>query len=191
MTATSLVKKLNFKLGLQLMMGLPGDNEKSFITSVRDVIKMNPDFVRLYPSLVLRHTPLYSMYSKGLYLPWSMRRTLDALKSSIKLFRKADISIARVGLQPDSSLRKNYVSGPFHPSLRYLVDCEIGLDLMTEIISSQSEIPKKIIFRVPKNMESIYTGSHRRNLKILKVRFGLEKVCLLPDDRCRYLELVA
>ena len=78
-----------------------------------------------------------------------------------------------------------------HPSLRYLVDCEIGLDLMIEIIDSQSEIPKKIIFRVPKNMESIYTGNHRRNLKILKVRFGLEKVCLLPDDWCRHLELVA
>ena len=55
-TATSLVNKFNFKL--QLMVGLPGDNEKRFITSVRDVIRMNPDIVRLYPYLVLQQAPL-------------------------------------------------------------------------------------------------------------------------------------
>lgn len=189
--AVFLMNKFKLKVGLQLMLGLPGDNEKRFITSVVDVIGMKPDFVRLYPALVLRHTPLYAMYKKGLYVPWSMERTLDNLKYAIKSFENAGIPVVRVGLQSDSSLKKNYVAGPFHPSLRYLVDCQIGFDLMVEKILSLSHIPKRIIFRVPKKLVSIYTGNRRENLKLLKMRFGIDEVCLKAEDECHQLELVA
>jgi len=189
--AVSLIAKYKFKLGLQLMMGLPGDNEKRFATSVADVIRMKPNFVRLYPALVLRHTALYAMYQKGLYTPWSMERTLDALKGAVKSFKSNGIPVIRVGLQPDSSLKNNLVDGPFHPSLRYLVDCRIGLDLMVGKILSLNPVPNRIMFRVPKNLVSIYTGNRRENLLLLKKKFGLDEVRLSGEDACRELELVA
>ena len=189
--AVFMIRKYKFKLGLQLMLGLPGDNEKSFQSSVLDVIKMKPDFVRLYPTLVLRHTALYSMYQKGLYKPWSLERTINSLKVAVKLFNREGIPIIRIGLQPDNSLKNNLVDGPFHPSIRYLVDCEIGLDLMIDKILSLDDIPKHLSFRVPKNRISIYTGNKRKNIEIIKERFGLDNVSLFEEDLCRQLELVA
>jgi histone acetyltransferase (RNA polymerase elongator complex component) len=189
--AVFLIRKFNFKLGLQLMLGLPGDNEKRFQSSVLDTIKMKPDFVRLYPALVLRHTALYSMYQKGLYKPWSLEKTIDSLKVAVKLFNSEGIPIIRMGLQPDNSLNNNLVDGPFHPSIRYLVDCEIGLDLMIDKILSLDNIPRSLSFRVPKNMISIYIGNKRKNIEIIKERFGLDNVLLFEEDLCRQLELVA
>ena len=178
-------------LGLQLMLGLPGDNEKLFQRSVMDVIATEPNFVRLYPTLVLRHTALYLMYQKGLYSPWSLERTLRALKSALALFKQFNIPVIRVGVQPDSSLKENLVAGPFHPSLRYLIDCQMSLDLMVEKILSLTRMPEKILFRVPKNSLSVYIGNKRENIRYLKDRFGFKEVSLFGEKFCREIELVA
>jgi len=187
----SLIKKHNLNLGLQLMLGLPGDNEKRFQKSVMDVISMKPNFVRLYPTLVLRHTALYSMYKKGLYHPWSLKRTIAALKNAILLFKMANIPIIRVGVQPDRSLKENLVAGPFHPSTRYLVDCQISLDLMIEKILSLTSLPHKIIFKVPKNLISVYVGNKRENISYIKDRFGFKDVSLVGEEYCSGIKLVA
>ena len=189
--STSLIKKRNFMLGLQLMLGLPGDNEKRFQRSVMDVISMKPDFVRLYPTLVLRHTSLYSMYQKGLYSPWSLGRTLNALKHALALFNKFSIPVIRIGVQPDRALEENLVAGPFHPSLRYLVDCQIRLDLMVEKILSLNRMPNKILFKVPKNLLSVFKGNKRHNIHYLQDRFGFNEVFIVGEDLSREIELVA
>jgi histone acetyltransferase (RNA polymerase elongator complex component) len=185
-----LIKERNFLLGLQLMLGLPGDNESLFQKSVIDVINMKPDFVRVYPTLVLRHTALFSMYKKGIYTPWSLDRTLKALKLAVKLFNKFNIPVIRVGVQPDKSLEENIVAGPFHPSLRYLIDCQLCLDLMVEKILSLARMPKVIFFRVPKKFLSIYIGNKRENINYIKDRFGFKEVILAGEELCREMELV-
>ena len=186
-----LIKERNFVLGLQLMLGLPGDSEARFMRSVRDVIIMKPNFVRLYPTLVLRHTKLYSMYKRGTYLPWSLDRTLEALKKAVRLFNEFSIPVIRVGVHPDPSLHENFVAGPFHPSLRYLVDCQMSLDLMVEKILSLNRIPNKILFRVPRDLLSVYTGNKHENIRYIQDRFGFDEVFLVGEELCRELELVA
>ncbi|UCC66821.1 MAG: radical SAM protein, partial [Deltaproteobacteria bacterium] len=39
----------DFEVGIQLMVGLPGDTPEKFATTVEDVIDMRPHFVRIYP----------------------------------------------------------------------------------------------------------------------------------------------
>ena len=187
----SLIREFGLKLGLQLMLGLPGDSEERFFGSVSDVVALAPDFVRLYPTLVLRHTPLYEMYRQGRYAPWTLERTLDALKGALISFNRAGIPVVRVGLQPDPSLIENFVAGPFHPSLRYLADCRIGLERMITEIECLDQIPKRVLFKVPLKSVSIYTGNHRENITQLKERFGLDEVKLSGEVHCRQIELVA
>jgi len=187
----SLIREFDFKLGLQLMLGLPVDSEERFVRSVSDVIALAPDFARLYPTLVLRHTPLHEMYRQGRYVPWTLERTLDALKGALKSFDRAGIPVVRVGLQPDPSLTENFVAGPFHPSLRYLADCRIGLDRMITEIECLDQIPKRVLFKVPLKSVSIYIGNRRENIIQLKERFGLDEVRLSGEVHCRQIELVA
>ena len=186
----SLIKEHNFTLGLQLMLGLPGDSESRFMRSVKDVISIEPNFVRLYPTLILRHTKLYSMYKRGLYLPWSLDRTLKALKKAVRLFNEHSIPVIRVGVHPDPSLHENLVAGPFHPSLRYLVDCLLCQDLMVSKIRSLAFIPQKITFKVPRKMLSVFIGSRRENIRYIKDLFDFKEVSLIGEDFCKDVEMV-
>ena len=71
-SAAALIKSNGFRLGLQLMPGLPGDTNQTFQKSVDDTVNWNPNFVRLYPTLVIRNTQLFQMYREGKFIPWSL-----------------------------------------------------------------------------------------------------------------------
>ena len=63
--AVNLIRIQGYQLGLQLMLGLPGDSDEIFQQSVSDTLGFKPDFVRIYPALVVRGTALHEMYKKG------------------------------------------------------------------------------------------------------------------------------
>ena len=189
--AVDLIKKNGFRLGLQLMPGLPGDTDQTFAISVGDVLSLEPDFVRLYPTLVVRHTELFQMYQEGKYTPWSLPRTVENLKIAVKKFRAKNIPVIRLGLHPDPSLLENYVDGPYHPSLRYLVDCKIGLDEMIDKIRELKELNGQVKFKVPSNRISVYIGHKRENIQKLKTMFLLKDVILQPEKNCDRLQLIA
>ena len=187
----NLIREDNFHLGLQLMPGLPGDTVQKFIKSVDDVIDMRPSFVRLYPALVIRNTALHDMYNKGNYRPWGLEQTLEALAIAVKKFSKAKIPVIRIGLHPEPSLIDGYVDGPIHPSMRYLVDCQISLERMVGILNNLEKLPEKVLFKVPSRQVSIYTGYKRENISKIKDLFSLEEVTIQRgNDNCE-LELVA
>lgn len=189
--AVNLIRKNGFRLGLQLMPGLPGDTDETFAQSVDDVLSLKPDFVRLYPTLVVRHTELFQMYQEGRYIPWSLERTVDNLKTAVLKFRVENIPVIRLGLHPDPSLLENYVDGPYHHSLRYLVDCRIGLDEMIENIRSQKILNGQVIFKVPSNRISVYIGHKRENIQTLKNMFPLQTVNIQPEKNCDRLQLIS
>ena len=189
--AVSLIRKNGFRLGLQLMPGLPRDDENTWQKSVEDTLRWEPDFVRLYPTLVVRHTKLHQMYRAGLFTPWPLDFTVKHLAAATEKFRKKGIPVIRIGLHPDKALLENYVDGPFHPAMRYLVDCRIGREHMIEKIQGIGETCGSVTFRVPKKLISIYIGHKRENIYEVKRVFGLKALTLRPDEDCERLELVA
>ena len=50
--SAKLIKKHDIKLGLQMMVGLPSDTEEKCIETARKFISLQPDCVRIYPTLV-------------------------------------------------------------------------------------------------------------------------------------------
>ena len=189
--SAAMIRENDFKLGLQLMPGLPGDTVNKFLKSVDDVLGMQPDFVRLYPSLVIRNTALHDMYKNGDYCPWDLEKTLEALAIAVKKFSKARVPVIRIGLHPEPSLLEGYVDGPIHPSMRYLVDCRISLERMVGILNSQEKLTNKVLFKVPSRQVSIYTGHKKENISKLKKLFSLNEVAIQCGNDDSDLELVA
>jgi len=191
LSAVYKIRKIGFRLGLQLMPGLPGDSEKKFRKSVKDVINLSPDFVRIYPTLVIKNTRLFDMYRQGTYTPWNLERMIEAVKEAVVQFKKNGIPVIRVGLHPDQSLLENYVDGPFHPSFRYLVDSRIARDQMINMIRTLEQIPSSVSFRVPSKKLSNFVGHKKENLSIIKSIFGLESISIQQGGIMENLELVA
>ena len=144
-----LIRNKRYQLGLQLMLGLPGDSEEIFQQTVSDTLHFKPDFVRIYPALVVRGTALHEMYEEGVYIPWSLDRTVTALKTAVKRFEEAGIPVIRLGLHPEPSLLANIVAGPHHPALRSLVESRICFDTLSDLLSREVILPDRVTFKVP------------------------------------------
>lgn len=119
--AVKLLKEYGLKVGLQLMPGLPGDSIDSILYTSKKVIELNPDFVRIYPAIVIRDTPLEKLYLSGLYKPWSLTDMIDICRKMVALFHANGIPIIKIGLQSGEALKQGIVAGPYHQSFRSIL----------------------------------------------------------------------
>ncbi len=120
--AIGILKQAGIKVGAQIMPGLPGDTSETITNTAREIIKLMPDFVRIYPCLVLKDTALYEMHQRGEFKPWGIDEMTTVCRVLYGLFRDAGVPVIRWGLQDTKSLRESLVAGPYHPSFRQAVE---------------------------------------------------------------------
>lgn len=134
--AAKLIKAQGFKLGIQLMIGLPGDSLERCIYSARETVALAPELARLYPTLVIDGTELYDMYEDGSYEALSKEEALLRTKEMYKILHKAGINIMRVGLKSTDIIGGSDLSaingGTYHPAFRQLVEGEIAYETIKE-----------------------------------------------------------
>jgi histone acetyltransferase (RNA polymerase elongator complex component) len=188
--AVDSIRKEGLGLGLQLMPGLPEDDEMVFMKSVKDVIGLKPNFVRIYPTLVIRNTKLYEMYKLGEYRPWALDRMICLVKDSLLVFRRENIPVIKVGLHSDPFMLKNLVDGPYHPSFRYLVDSLIARENMIDLIDQLQSIPQKITFKVPWRQVSLYLGHKKDNIQTIQNLYGIDNIFIQQIGDQGKLQLV-
>lgn len=131
----ALIKEYGFTLGLQLMIGLPGDTEEFDLFSARETAALKPQLARLYPTVVIRDTRLYEMMEAGLYVPLTEEEAVRRTAAMYRILTEAGINVIRVGLKSsDIMTDKHNTAGTFHPAFRQLVEGLIAReDLCTQI----------------------------------------------------------
>lgn len=136
--ASDLIKQYGFTLGHQIMLGLPGDDFDKDISTADQIIKMKPSIARIYPSLVVKNTPMEKMYAQKLYQPYSLEEAIYISKIIYSMFVANDINVIRIGLQPTEEINygKDLIAGPFHPAFRELVEGSIYCDIIGEYVNS-------------------------------------------------------
>lgn len=124
--ASKMITANGFRLGLQMMVGLPGDDLESDIFTARRIVELGASETRIYPLLVIRGAKLEEWYRSGRYQPLTLDETVDRLKRIIPVFEEAGVEVARVGLLTNRGfLEKELVAGPYHPSIRELAMTEV------------------------------------------------------------------
>ncbi len=119
--ATGLIKEAGIALGIQLMPGLPGDSTERFMQTILGSVALAPEFVRIYPTLVIKDTELAGLHAAGRYTPWELADMVELLKKAVAVFDSAGIKIIRMGLHGSAELEQSLIDGPYHPDLRGLV----------------------------------------------------------------------
>jgi histone acetyltransferase (RNA polymerase elongator complex component) len=190
-SAVDSIRKKSLRLGLQLMPGLPEDDETVFMETVNDIIGLKPDFVRIYPTLVIKNTKLYEMYKLGEYLPWKLNRMVRLVKDTLLAFQRANVPVIRVGLHSDPSMLENLVDGPYHPAFRYLVDSLIAREKMFGLIDELQSIPKTLTFKVPSRQVSLYLGHKKDNIQAIQNMYGINNIFIQQIGDQEDLQLVA
>lgn len=126
--SSQLIKDYGFELGIQLMIGLPGDTMETGIYSAQETVKIGPSIARLYPTIVINDTELYHQYLCGEYTPLTQEEAVLRTKEMYKIIDDAGINIIRVGLKSTDIINENgEISGStYHPAFRQLVEGDIA-----------------------------------------------------------------
>lgn len=164
--AAKLIRKRNFELGLQMMLGLPHDTLELSIQTANDIVRLKADTTRIYPTVVVEGTVLEKMYHKGDYKVLSLEEAVFWSKEVLKIFNKANIKILRVGLHPSEELElgKSLVAGPIHPSFKEMVLSALWFDILTEKLKKKGVVTIQVS-KQQLNYAIGYKGVNRVNLK--------------------------
>ena len=121
LNASKMIKENKFELSIQLMIGLPEENEEVLHKNLHFLKKIKPDFLRIFPLIVLKDTELEKMFREKRFTPITLEKAVEILKKFFDLCEKNNIKIIQTGLHYSEHLLKNYVAGPLHPSLKDIV----------------------------------------------------------------------
>lgn len=122
-------------VGIQLMPGLPGGGEGEALDSLQKALLLKPDFLRVYPTVVLAGTQLAEDWLAGRYLPMTLECAVEVCADMALLCHEASVPVLRFGLQASTELDSGGVlSGPYHPAFGQLVQSFLWLRAMTRLM---------------------------------------------------------
>lgn len=177
--ASELIKDYGFTLGIQLMVGLPGDTLEKCIYSANETVKIKPDIARIYPTIVIKDTPLYDLYLEGKYTPLSENEAVLRSKAIYEILDENGINIIRVGLK-SSEVMADEMS--FHPAFRQLVEGEIAKE---KIEGEIAMLPgNNLAIEISANSHSFnnISGHNGRNRKYFGEKYPEIKMSFKVND---------
>lgn len=178
--ASKLIRWYGFNLGHQMMVGLPESNKIDEINTARQLIKLKPRMVRIYPVLVIKNTQLEKELKNEKYKPLTLVQAVETCKELVKMFAKKKIDIIRIGLQPTDTItspdneKSEVVAGPFHPAFRQLVESGIWYDVIVNKIKKLNTKVKEVVVTVnPVDVNNVI-GQKKQNITILKEVYDVD-----------------
>ncbi len=188
--ASKLIRKYRFKLGHQMMVGLPESTFIDDLNTAKDLIKLKPKIVRIYPVLVIKGTELEREMNDGRYDPLSVEQAIERCKEIVYLFNKKKIKVIRIGLQTTESIcspnkeTSEVVAGPYHETFRQLVEASIYYDIIVDKIKNFNMNVKEVEIRVnPQDVNNV-VGYKKENIHKLKEMYDVD-VSIKQDIKCK------
>lgn len=191
-SAAATVKNAGFELVIQMMTGLPGDTKEKSVATAKKIIAMNPDGVRIYPTVIVKDTALFDLWKAGRYSEHTVDEAVDWCSDILPLFEAAGITVIRLGLNPTDELSSGTAAGgAYHPSLGELVRSEVIYKNIAFRLSQMGNTEGKILrISVPAGMVSKVIGQKKRNKLKLLENFGLSDVEVIQGGTGITVELI-
>lgn len=166
--SSQMIKDYGFELGIQLMIGLPGDTLETCIYSAQETVKIGPSIARLYPTIVINDTELYNQYQRGEYEPLTQDEAVFRTKEMYKILDNAGINIIRVGLKSTDLINENgeINGGTYHPAFRQLVEGEIARERIESLLAAETfdrTKRTKVDFYANSKCMSVLVGHKQKN----------------------------
>ena len=166
------------ELGLQIMVGLPGQSAWSVFETANKIVRIFPRTIRIYPTVVFRGTLLEKWYHSGQYRPLGLDEGVDLCSKLLELFNKNNIKVIRLGLHSQKDIEREMVAGIYHPSFRELCESRIYLKKLKNILKNCKSGSYKILAN---GSEISKVVGHKRS-NVLKLRDSGYLLKVVGDD---------
>ena len=124
--ASKLIRRFGFILGHQMMVGLPESTRLDELNTAKDLAKLKPKIIRLYPVLVIKNTKLEKEFLDEKYTPLTVVQAVETCK---ELEKKSLETVYR----------------------QVLLFCLLGLIKRVPIV----DVPKNMLIRAKKETASL------------------------------------
>lgn len=150
--ACELIKSRKFRLGIQLMVGLPGSSFETDVKSAMLSGELKPEVARIYPTIVIEDTELLDMVISHDYTPLTVSEAVARSKEMLKILRSYGVNVIRIGLKASDMISGDgrLTGTTFHPAFRQLVEGaiareEIQKQLECAVLKFKSDVDKGFI----------------------------------------------
>ena len=164
------------------MVGLPESTRIDEINTAKELIKLKPKMVRIYPVLVIKNTKLEKDFLDEKYIPLTVVQAIETCKELVTMFNKKGIEVIRVGLQntdeiTDPSIEESeVVAGPYHPAFRQLVESGLWYDTILARIKQLNVKVKKVEVIINPQDANNVIGHKKENIEKLKEIYTLDMI---------------
>ena len=167
--ASQMILDFGFELGLQMMLGLPGDNAEKSMETAYAIVRAGATETRIYPTLVVKNTALERLWQEGKYKPMTLQEAVNQSAEIYSFFESKGVKVLRTGLYPSEELMDNsgFLAGPFHPAFKELVMSEIWKKELSRIEPNS----QKVQIFVASNQLNHAIGYKKSNLDFLRLKF--------------------
>jgi histone acetyltransferase (RNA polymerase elongator complex component) len=181
--AVKLLKAEGFAIGLQIMVGLPGDTGDHALETAHRLVDLQPDFVRIYPTIVLKRSLLAEWYRAGRFTPLSLDSAVELVKAIYVIFYRHDIPVVRMGLQAAGDLVEEdaVLAGPCHPAFGHLVHAALFQEMAGRLLSLREDRAATITVKTHPRSISKMKGLKLSNVDALRRQFNLRSLTVEPD----------
>lgn len=161
--SAQMIRQYGFELGLQMMIGLPGDTFDKSLATAQKIVDLGAKYSRIYPTLVIKDTDLEQEYKKGDYVPLTLEQAVDWCAQIVPIFEQNGVQILRLGLHPSEGLihHETLIAGPFHVSFKELVLTALWREKLQQL--SQNNLTDTFELEVPKAEINYAIGYESRN----------------------------
>ena len=167
--ASKLIREYGFSLGLQMMTGLYGSDFYKDIYTADEFIKLRPDTVRIYPTVIMKDTKLAQLYLSGKFKPYSLEESVNLCSELLLKFERENIAVIRLGLHYSDSLIDNSYGDNYHPAFKELCENKIFFNKTLFELEKYPDKEKKdfIVFVNSKSL-SKFIGQKKCNIEKLE-----------------------
>ena len=167
--ASKLIREYGISLGLQMMTGLYGSDFYKDIYTADEFIKLRPDTVRIYPTVIMKDTKLAQLYLAGKFKPYSLEESVNLCSELLLKFERENIAVIRLGLHYSDSLIDNSYGDNYHPAFKELCENKIFFNKTLFELEKYPDKEKKdfIVFVNSKSL-SKFIGQKKCNIEKLE-----------------------
>ncbi len=115
------LQEAGLRVGVQLMVGLPGEKTGRLLAGAKVLAGLNPELARLYPALVLKGSRLAGDFLADRYQPLGLTKAVALCAGLREIFTEQGVKVVRIGLQETDTLVGEVLAGPHHPAFGELV----------------------------------------------------------------------
>lgn len=173
--ASRMIKLYGFNLGHQIMIGLPGSNLEKEKYTAKEVVKILPNELRIYPVYVIPQSELYDMYLENKYNPLDFSDAVNRTYEVMKIINTTNIKVIRIGLQSTEEIccANNNIIGPVCDNFAEYVFAMLVRNKIEEELKNIDLLSKNYIsIIVPQKYLSIIIGPKRINIEYLEKKYS-------------------